>query len=149
MGKLFRVSLSFIQSCQRFASKKVVKMPKFSESKAYQGFDKYRMNEKLISPPIDTSYYNSSSYRNKVILSFLLSELTLVIYIAFLRGENEFDKVFNTPFYVLSLNSERSTIRYEIDKARAKGEDTKLLEERLAYVDIKEAAAKARFEKAK
>uniref|UniRef100_A0A0K0FVG7 Uncharacterized protein n=1 Tax=Strongyloides venezuelensis TaxID=75913 RepID=A0A0K0FVG7_STRVS len=149
MSKLFRVSLSCIQSCQRLASKKVMKSPKFSESKAYQGVDKFIMNEKHNNQLADASYYDSRSYRNTVLLSFLFSELVLCIYLVFLRGENEFDKIFSTPVYVLSSNFERSTIRHNINKARANGEDTKLLEESLAYVDIKEAAAKARFEKLK
>uniref|UniRef100_A0AC35U268 FlgM domain-containing protein n=1 Tax=Rhabditophanes sp. KR3021 TaxID=114890 RepID=A0AC35U268_9BILA len=67
-------------------------------------------------------------------------------YAGFDRQENDLDRIFNTPGHILSSNLERRMIRVQIEEAVASGKDTSLLEAELAYIDVKEAALKVKFE---
>uniref|UniRef100_A0AAF5DDG8 Deltamethrin resistance protein prag01 domain-containing protein n=1 Tax=Strongyloides stercoralis TaxID=6248 RepID=A0AAF5DDG8_STRER len=130
-----RIFLNCGRSCRRFASKDVKTMPKFSESKAYYGFDKFGTQNKYINEKFKPTYYDSTSIT------------VVVVYLAYLREGNDLDEVFSTPQHVLSSNIERKMIKTKIEQAIARGEDTKLLEAELAYFDVKEEALKAKFAK--
>uniref|UniRef100_A0A0K0DY60 Deltamethrin resistance protein prag01 domain-containing protein n=1 Tax=Strongyloides stercoralis TaxID=6248 RepID=A0A0K0DY60_STRER len=142
-----RIFLNCGRSCRRFASKDVKTMPKFSESKAYYGFDKFGTQNKYINEKFKPTYYDSRKYQERKLLSIVSSITVVVVYLAYLREGNDLDEVFSTPQHVLSSNIERKMIKTKIEQAIARGEDTKLLEAELAYFDVKEEALKAKFAK--
>ncbi|CEF70262.1 Hypothetical protein SRAE_2000489500 [Strongyloides ratti] len=133
MNLFSRALSNHLQRCQRFASKNIVKMPKFSESKAYYGYNKFGAQNRYINEKYKPSYYDTTSFGS------------VITYFVYLREENDLNIIFNTPGHILSASIEKKLILAKIEKARANGEDTKLLEEELAYVDIKKAALKAQL----
>uniref|UniRef100_A0A0N4ZWD6 Sulfotransfer_1 domain-containing protein n=1 Tax=Parastrongyloides trichosuri TaxID=131310 RepID=A0A0N4ZWD6_PARTI len=127
------------------ASQEVAKVPKFSESKAYQGFDRFGAQNRYMGETYKPTYYDTRTYQNRRFLSALLSFAAVIIYIGCFREENDIDMILNTPGHILSANLERRMIRTQIEQAKARGEDTALLEAELAYCDVKEAALKCFF----
>ncbi|TKR72946.1 hypothetical protein L596_020325 [Steinernema carpocapsae] len=156
---------------RRFASR----TPRFSESTAYFGKDKMGPNrgDRRVTPgaKFEPDYYSSSSWGFKKFLSVLGSLGAVVAYFGFLsetdrsflvnelemtplcqaseREPSDLDKILDTPAHILTANLERRMLREEIERERKAGRDTSLLEAKLEYVDVKEAALKLQFEKTK
>ena len=117
---------------------------RFSETGAYQGIDRREFNLKKSTWQPD--YYSSDSYRNKKLLSALLSLTVFLIYFGWLREPNDLDDILNAPPHLLAANLERRMLKEEIDRAKKVGKDTSLLEAELEYVTVKEAALKVQFD---
>ncbi|KAE9550816.1 hypothetical protein FO519_005968 [Halicephalobus sp. NKZ332] len=120
---------------------------RFSETGAYQGTDRREFN--LSKSTWNPDYYSSDSYRNKRLLSAILSLSAVLIYFGLLREPNDLDDILNAPPHLLASNLERRMLYDEIEKAKKAGKDTSLLEAELEYVIVKEAALKVQFDNKK
>lgn len=67
----------------------------------------------------------------------------------FFREPNDIDQILNTPQHVLAGNLERKLIREQMELAKNTGQPLDYLQAQLDYVDVKEAAVKATYDKKK
>uniref|UniRef100_A0AC34QLU7 Uncharacterized protein n=1 Tax=Panagrolaimus sp. JU765 TaxID=591449 RepID=A0AC34QLU7_9BILA len=118
---------------------------KFSETSAYAGIDRkqFDLNKTAWVP----DYYSSDSYKNKRLLSAILSVAAVFVWFGLLREPSDLDEILNTPPHLLSANLERRMLKEQIERAKKEGKDTTLLEAELEYVAVKEAALKVQFDK--
>ncbi|KAH7727905.1 Protein F10E7.6 [Aphelenchoides avenae] len=147
---LLAVRCRLIANCNRFASKAPPsKELKFSETAAYEGYDRllHEGHAAISGRPWQPTYYDTKQYQNKKLLSVILSSIAVIVYFAFLREKSDIDEIVNAPPHKLTANLERKRIKMDIEDAKKAGKDTSLLEAELAYVDVKEAAIQAQFEK--
>ena len=136
-------SLLFFSSKAEAPRKEV----RFSETGAYQGIDRREFN--LRKSTWQPDYYSSDSYRNKRLISAILSLTAFTIYFGWLREPNDLDDILSAPPHLLASNLERRMLKEEIERAKKVGKDTSLLEAELEYVTVKEAALKVQFDNKK
>uniref|UniRef100_A0AC34F5T0 Uncharacterized protein n=1 Tax=Panagrolaimus sp. ES5 TaxID=591445 RepID=A0AC34F5T0_9BILA len=128
--------------CLKEAGKREIR---FSETAAYEGIDRRKFDLKKSTWQPD--YYQTHEYRNKKLLSALLSLTAVIVWIGCFREESDLDLIINTPPHLITAGLERKMLREQIQKAKKEGKDTSLLQAELEYVDVKEAALKSQFSK--
>uniref|UniRef100_A0A1I7SMA7 Uncharacterized protein n=2 Tax=Bursaphelenchus xylophilus TaxID=6326 RepID=A0A1I7SMA7_BURXY len=121
--------------------------PRFSRSSAYYGSDKLEL--KPSTPLYIPNYYDTDEFQNKRVLYAVISLGIFFAYFGYFREKNDIDQILNSEPHVLAGNLERKMLGNQIQEARRAGKPTDLLEAQLAYVDVKEAAIQATYDKRK
>ncbi|CAD5229432.1 unnamed protein product [Bursaphelenchus okinawaensis] len=121
--------------------------PRFSRTGAYQGVD--RLILKPSTPAYIPNYYDSQKFINTRAIVAVLSFTIMMAYFGYFREPNDIDLILNSEPHVLAGNLERKLLKEQIEQAKRAGKPTDLLEAQLSYVDVKEAAIKATYDKKK
>ncbi|KAI6191690.1 hypothetical protein M3Y97_00255100 [Aphelenchoides bicaudatus] len=146
----FRLLIKVSRECRSYGftalrSKEI----RFSETGAYHGADKAKvsraadLNEPLYIP----NKYDSPQFQMKRVIYAVISVAVLFSYFAIFREPNDLDVVLNSEPHLITSRMQRYHLQRQIDQARAIGQNTELLEAELAYIDVREEAAKAKVAK--
>jgi len=117
----------------------------FSKSAAYLGRDRGEYVD-LSKPLYIPDYYDSKEYTDKRLFSLIFSIVAVGIYIGIFRKPNDLDEILDSPIELLAVNMERMALREKIRTAIQVGnrKDAAMYKAHLDYVDVKEAASKAK-----
>jgi hypothetical protein len=155
----FRFLVEINRQC-RFCSFTAIRLKgvRFSETGAYHGIDKPTRAVDLNEPLYIPNKYDSPQFQVKRTAYAILSLFGLLGYFAFLRlvffifqlireyfrEPNDLDMILNADPGGFTVKSQRYWLNDKINQAQAAGQNSELLEAELAYLDVRDAAVKAK-----